>query len=323
MPATASSTRSGEAPLALDRPTPEDSLPDVCPNCGADRLGDWCQQCGQPYLDGRLTFRRLWREFAERFLKLERGLLGTFRQLCLRPGGVARDYVEGRRKRYVNPLSYLFLGAAVTLLILPLATQIRADGGTFGYSADELQQMTEFGLLMRGQNLETRSPEEQAAFREVMEQVMPLYLDSLSETFQRLNSIFAFLYALLLAGLLKLFMSGAGRTFTYAETTVLALFATGHYYLLTPVLTLALLPTLGAWAYTAAAFVLFAVIVVWSVAGFYGRSIGRLALGFLAFTVSYAGYMIVVMATAAPLAMYGVRDEVRAIVEAAKVASGS
>jgi hypothetical protein len=50
---------------------------------------------------------------------------------------------------------------------------------------------------------------------------------------------------------------------------------------------------------------------------------GRLDLCLLAVTVSYVGYIVVITGTAAPIAMSGVRDEVRAVVEAAKAASGT
>ena len=50
---------------------------------------------------------------------------------------------------------------------------------------------------------------------------------------------------------------------------------------------------------------------------------GRLDLCLLAVTVSYVGYIVVITGTAAPIAMSGVRDEVRAVAEAAKAASGT
>jgi hypothetical protein len=108
----------GASPGEASAPAPPGLAPAACANCGAERLGDYCQSCGQHYLDGRLTIRRLWREFASRVFNLNRGLLATFVGLIRRPGHVAADYVGGKRRCYTNPLSYLLLASAFSLLML-------------------------------------------------------------------------------------------------------------------------------------------------------------------------------------------------------------
>ena len=40
------------------------------------------------------------------------------------PGGFARRYIDGQRRRYVSPPTYLFFGAALTLLTFPLYDDI-------------------------------------------------------------------------------------------------------------------------------------------------------------------------------------------------------
>ena len=103
---------------AADRPaSPEVAAPDACLNCGAERLGDYCHVCGQHHLEGRLTMRLLWSEFAQRLFKLERGFGRTFVGLSRSPGGLARSYVAGHRRPLVNPLSYFLLGTAASLFL--------------------------------------------------------------------------------------------------------------------------------------------------------------------------------------------------------------
>jgi hypothetical protein len=54
-------------------------------------------------------------------LKLERGLLHTLTDLTLRPGAMLRGYFAGGRRRdYLNPVTYLLLAAATSLLVFEL-----------------------------------------------------------------------------------------------------------------------------------------------------------------------------------------------------------
>jgi hypothetical protein len=80
-------------------------------------MGEYCYACGQHFLEGRLTIRRLVRDFVVRKLGLEGGLLRTIVDLTLRPASMIRDYINGRRQRYTNPVAYLLLtGSAYVLL---------------------------------------------------------------------------------------------------------------------------------------------------------------------------------------------------------------
>lgn len=99
------------------------AAPERCSNCGAERVGAYCHNCGQQFLEGRLTLRRLWSEFAARFLNLEQGFGRTLWELFTDPGGVARRYVEGERRRYTNPLSYFLFATAVSLLTFTVVDQ--------------------------------------------------------------------------------------------------------------------------------------------------------------------------------------------------------
>ena len=140
----------------------------MCPACGDSQLGAFCHACGQHYLDGRITIRRLVREFSERFLKLERGLLGTFFGLCRGPGTLARRYVEGCRRPYLNPLSYVFVGAAASLLLLPVLME--GNDGDYGRFAESM----DLGMAIAMSSHDEMTPEEQAALDETMHQAIPI-----------------------------------------------------------------------------------------------------------------------------------------------------
>lgn len=294
-------------------PAPE--APDHCLHCGANRLGDYCQACGQHYFEGRLTIRRLAREFAERFLKLERGLLGTFLGLCRGPGDLARAYVEGHRRPFVNPLSYVFIGAAASLLLLPLLF----NGGASGRMAESLAWGEALGRSLNP-SIEAMSPEQQAAVDEVMDRTLPLMMDAMAETMRQLNAVFAFAAALLMAAFFRLFFGGR---YTYAEAAVPALYATGHYLILAvPLALLTFWLTDGTLVYTALAALAFGAVTVWTALGFYGRTWGTAALAGVSFVATYVLYTATVAVLSGGIAFWRVAPEMRAIAESVKAAHG-
>lgn len=117
-----------------------------CLDCGAPRLGAYCHGCGQHHADDRLTLRGVWRDFAERFLKFERGLPATARLAVLDPGRLAREYVGGRRRRYVNPVSFLLLGSAVAVLLLPIYGSAERVMNSPGMAGQNTEAQSEAGI---------------------------------------------------------------------------------------------------------------------------------------------------------------------------------
>jgi hypothetical protein len=64
------------------------------------------------------------RELPAKVFSLERGLWFTFLALWQRPGQVCRDYVQGRRRPYVNPVSYFLIGSSAQLVSLYFSAPI-------------------------------------------------------------------------------------------------------------------------------------------------------------------------------------------------------
>jgi hypothetical protein len=78
----------------------------VCRNCGEALEGEFCARCGQRHRHERLGVRALLDELVDSVANLDSRILQTMIGLTLRPGTVARDYVEGRQVRYVSPVRY-------------------------------------------------------------------------------------------------------------------------------------------------------------------------------------------------------------------------
>jgi hypothetical protein len=95
--------------------------PTNCLNCGSalEPSQRFCPQCGQKADTHRLNFKHIWHDLIHAFTHADKGIFSLIWQLAFRPGIVAREYVDGKRKKYFNPFTFVILivGFASVILI--------------------------------------------------------------------------------------------------------------------------------------------------------------------------------------------------------------
>ncbi|WP_282044418.1 DUF3667 domain-containing protein [Winogradskyella flava] len=86
-----------------------------CKNCQTElqEPDDYCKSCGGKVIRKRLTFRNLFEHLSETFFNYDNKLLRTIIHLFKQPEDVIVGYIDGVRKKYVNPVS--LFGLALTL----------------------------------------------------------------------------------------------------------------------------------------------------------------------------------------------------------------
>jgi hypothetical protein len=87
-----------------------------CINCGNEVAAKYCANCGQRADVKRITLRDSLRDFWTSVVGLDGFFLRTLRDLTMRPGYVAREYIRGIRVKYFGPIAYFFF--MITLLLL-------------------------------------------------------------------------------------------------------------------------------------------------------------------------------------------------------------
>ena len=94
-----------------------------CLNCESTipASARFCPQCSQRTDTARLSFADMTRDLLHAFVNIERGPLVFAWALLTRPGGIAREYVEGRRRRYYGPFATLAVLVGLTALALELS----------------------------------------------------------------------------------------------------------------------------------------------------------------------------------------------------------
>ena len=75
-----------------------------CLNCGAALQGNYCHACGQKAASMHLGMHDVVHEAAHEFLHLDGKILKTVKLLIIRPGELTREFLAGRRARYISPV---------------------------------------------------------------------------------------------------------------------------------------------------------------------------------------------------------------------------
>lgn len=86
-----------------------------CKNCHTqlNEGDDYCKSCGGKVISKRLSFKNLFEHLSETFFNYDNKLLRTLIQLFKAPEDVIVGYINGVRKKYVNPVS--MFGLALTI----------------------------------------------------------------------------------------------------------------------------------------------------------------------------------------------------------------
>ncbi|MFG0328809.1 MAG: DUF3667 domain-containing protein [Phycisphaerales bacterium] len=100
-------------------------------NCGAPLVDRYCGRCGQDHAHPRLRMKTLLGDWFESVLELDWPVVRTVVDLIIRPGRVCREYVDGRRRKYMSPLRYCVYAAAIFALLT-----VTLDVDTVGGFAD-------------------------------------------------------------------------------------------------------------------------------------------------------------------------------------------
>lgn len=90
-----------------------------CANCGTSFLPkqNFCSYCGQTAHTHRLNMPHLLHEAVHFFTHADKGIFYLIRQLAVRPGIVAREYVLGKRKKYFSPLNFFLIVVGLFLFV--------------------------------------------------------------------------------------------------------------------------------------------------------------------------------------------------------------
>lgn len=107
----------------------------TCKNCEKPLTSEsnFCSFCGAKVILNRLTFRNLAYEISQRVFDLDNSFFRTFAQLFVRPEMVIDSYIQGVRKRFLNPISHLGIALTLSGIIIFVMQKVMTPEMFFAY----------------------------------------------------------------------------------------------------------------------------------------------------------------------------------------------
>jgi hypothetical protein len=101
-----------------------------CLNCDAPLAPQqaYCVQCGQKADTHRLSLHDIAHAFIHLLVHVDHSVFALARDLAVRPGRVAREYVQGRRRKYFNPFTFVLVVVGVASLAMAAAGFVNFRG---------------------------------------------------------------------------------------------------------------------------------------------------------------------------------------------------
>lgn len=181
----------------------------TCKNCETVFEGNFCPNCSQRANTHRFTLKHFAHEVFHAITHADKGILFLVKKLFRWPGIVAREYVNGKRKKYFNP---------ITFLLLTMALQLYAVKKTDFYNQfiDSTREMVEGIATLNKKN--NKAPAESIQSLEKAKTQSAKTMEN--------SKTMTFLFLPVLALLTWLFFSGSGMNYT--ENLIMAIFAQGQ-----------------------------------------------------------------------------------------------
>lgn len=126
----------------------------ACINCGAALSGPYCSQCGQAAHPHR-SLVHVFEEFLHGIIHFDTKAWRTLPMLAFRPGTLTRNYVYGKRARYISPLALFLFTVFFMFAVFSFAgsgppVNINETGSVADAQADLAEAREELAAAERG-----------------------------------------------------------------------------------------------------------------------------------------------------------------------------
>ena len=119
-----------------------------CLNCGTTVIGKYCHNCGQQNVEPKESAGQLVSHFFSDITHFDGKFFSTLKDLLFKPGFLSREYMNGRRSSYLNPVRmYLFTSFIFFLVFFSSFhindNEINMDTMVDGKTIDQIHTMSQ------------------------------------------------------------------------------------------------------------------------------------------------------------------------------------
>ncbi|NBC84659.1 MAG: DUF3667 domain-containing protein, partial [Bacteroidetes bacterium] len=100
-----------------------------CANCGAPLVGPYCSQCGQRAAERIVPLHEMTQEWVEDLFEFDLRIFRTLPTFFFKPGRLTKEYIRGRRVRYVRPLRLYLVASFILFTLLAFSDLATVDTG--------------------------------------------------------------------------------------------------------------------------------------------------------------------------------------------------
>jgi hypothetical protein len=181
----------------------------ACKNCTFEFEGKFCPNCAQKADTHRFTLGHFLHDVFHAMTHTDKGVIHLIKAMATRPGYVAKEYNQGKRKKYFNPITFLLIMSAAQIFF-----STKTD--FFGTFTRATQEYTTKMLQNSGKYTE-------AQIRELV--AKNDQSDAVTKATNN-SKLLTFLFIPVLALLTWLFFRKSG--YNFAENLVMHVFVVGH-----------------------------------------------------------------------------------------------
>ncbi|MDH7445964.1 DUF3667 domain-containing protein [Aquimarina sp. 2201CG14-23] len=89
----------------------------ICVSCNTEHNANFCPNCGEKSEIKKITFKSIIEDTFLTITNMDKGFLYNLKMLFMNPKSIANEYILGKRKGILNPISFLIFSVTMYLII--------------------------------------------------------------------------------------------------------------------------------------------------------------------------------------------------------------
>lgn len=89
----------------------------TCISCKTETNANFCPNCGEKLEIKKITFNSISQDVFSTLTNMDKGFLYNLKTMFVNPKAISNDYILGKRKGILNPISYLILSVTMYLIV--------------------------------------------------------------------------------------------------------------------------------------------------------------------------------------------------------------